>query len=704
MTIGDVNDITPRIQYTASAAQTSFDVPFPIFADADVVMLVDGVNTASFTLGTFGDTGGTLTYTGAALAGGEIVTIYRDTELSRSSDVQANGAFSSDAYNDELDKLYVIVQELRDLLAKRGLRIPLSETVTNLQLELSPFSNWLGKLLRFNSSTGVPEPVEIADLSGQALTRSLIGETFYPQTSTELTAPTNYEYEPGDVRRFGVVGDGVTDDTAALQAALNSGITDIVVPPGTYLTTSTLTLAANTKVRGVGRPAFTSTTTATNGFAIFQSASNCCFENLEFSGTSIDEAGYCAINTTGASNVIIDRCDTTGGLGEAFVLQSGSNVKVTNCHLFQTNRWSIFVVNMTDVLIENCVCDGSVNYDGVKLNTFLYGDAVTNYQNQRITIRGNICRNNNRDGIDCVGGMDTVLIHGNICDDNTLNGIEAKLNSGGSLSVQRVMVKDNACTSNGAHGVRFDDVLRSEVIDNMITDNGDFGITIDNNSEQIKVQGNQCYRNISSGIRIKGDVTVGITQDVDVSNNKCVDNGNGVESGIDIGSYVDNITIRNNDCYQLITDRQDWGINVIGTVSITNVHIIDNYIPGDKARTGAFSRGSWSGNNIHMQGNITDSSGFEAFPANDATPAVRGGRTYLTVNSSPTTITSLDQGVYEMGPFTILVDDANTTFQHGTGVGNIRLAGAVNWAAPESSSLTLICRNGQFIEIGRMAA
>lgn len=38
-----------------------------------------------------------------------------------------------------------------------------------------------------------------------------------------------------NVKDFGAVGDGVTDDAAAIQAALDSGYTTIVFPPGTYL-------------------------------------------------------------------------------------------------------------------------------------------------------------------------------------------------------------------------------------------------------------------------------------------------------------------------------------------------------------------------------------------------------------------------------------------------------------------------------------
>ena len=50
-----------------------------------------------------------------------------------------------------------------------------------------------------------------------------------------------------NVRDFGAVGDGAVKDTAALQAALDTGAT-VVVPPKTYLS-GTLLLHDNTELR-----------------------------------------------------------------------------------------------------------------------------------------------------------------------------------------------------------------------------------------------------------------------------------------------------------------------------------------------------------------------------------------------------------------------------------------------------------------------
>lgn len=53
--------------------------------------------------------------------------------------------------------------------------------------------------------------------------------------------------ETVSVRDFGAVGDGIVDDTAAIQAAINAATADnisVLVPPGTYLLTNTLAVNA----------------------------------------------------------------------------------------------------------------------------------------------------------------------------------------------------------------------------------------------------------------------------------------------------------------------------------------------------------------------------------------------------------------------------------------------------------------------------
>jgi hypothetical protein len=59
--------------------------------------------------------------------------------------------------------------------------------------------------------------------------------------------------DSANVKAFGVKGDGTTDDTAALQAALNAGAGGAVYfPNGTYIISGTLLISAGTTVFGNG--------------------------------------------------------------------------------------------------------------------------------------------------------------------------------------------------------------------------------------------------------------------------------------------------------------------------------------------------------------------------------------------------------------------------------------------------------------------
>jgi hypothetical protein len=58
---------------------------------------------------------------------------------------------------------------------------------------------------------------------------------------------------PPSVKDFGAVGDGVADDTANIQKALDTGATEVLMPPGQYLVTSTLFLRQGQTLRGPRR-------------------------------------------------------------------------------------------------------------------------------------------------------------------------------------------------------------------------------------------------------------------------------------------------------------------------------------------------------------------------------------------------------------------------------------------------------------------
>lgn len=247
MSIDNVTDVTPRNQYTASAAQTVFPYAFPIFQDADLVVNVDGVDktlTTHYTVSGEGDDlGGNVTFLSGQTAGA-VVTIYRDTVIERTSDLQQNGPIASETLNDELDRLFIIVQELKAKIS-RAIRFPF--TSSQGDAELNPISSWYSKFL-YIGSTGLLEPA--ATVSGVvALTQDLIGSLLNPQTSVETSrgiTAINRWYAPGNVLRYGTnTTPGTTNMSAAWQAAATLIDTyDMVAPAGIYQLTQQVVITA----------------------------------------------------------------------------------------------------------------------------------------------------------------------------------------------------------------------------------------------------------------------------------------------------------------------------------------------------------------------------------------------------------------------------------------------------------------------------
>ena len=494
-----------------------------------------------------------------------------------------------------------------------------------------------------------------------------------------------------------------SSDYSTIQEAVTAAAGNRLVIDAGFTATSTTTVPDNTDIISIAGQTITSSVTLTNGFEIFRSGNNCDFSRMTFSGNAIDEAGYCAIETTGADNILIEKCTVTGH-GEAFLVQDSDNVRVIGNTITGTQRWSVMFAKTNNCRAEANRISGSIQSDGIKVNGNIYNDA-TDYDNNHLMIKDNIINGCARDGIDSASGCDTIHIEGNDCYGNTLNGIECKAQNT-SVTAQRIFIKDNSCLANGAHGIRIDDISKSEIVSNHVDSNSQEGILAQNAIIKVKISENQVYNNTDNGIRLQGDVTIGTSSSVDITDNKCIDNGTGGEHGVSIGNYVDDILVKDNECYQTSSGKTASGVAIVATTTASNIRIIDNYCPQDKlanTSNAPISMGALAGDGVFTSGNVTHSSTVFTFDQDDTTPEVSGGNhIYQTNNTVATTITQLDQGSFEMGPFTIMANDANTTFQHGTGAQQMRLAGGVNFVpGSQYSSITFIARNNRFIEISR---
>lgn len=164
-----------------------------------------------------------------------------------------------------------------------------------------------------------------------------------------------------NVKAFGAVGDGVTNDTSAIQAAISyvqstDGGT-VLFPAGTYIVNSTLNVI---KTLGI----------VLQGVSGFGSGSSIIMFTLSDSSTGIDARGssgfemhyiQVAYNSSTYSGTLVD----LSFLNTSFTLYSS----ITNSQFYQTNSATntksaytlLYLDGVTGCMIENCTFKGAQN-------------------------------------------------------------------------------------------------------------------------------------------------------------------------------------------------------------------------------------------------------------------------------------------------------------------------------------------------------
>lgn len=109
-----------------------------------------------------------------------------------------------------------------------------------------------------------------------------------------------------NVLDFGAIGDGVTDDTTAIQNALNSGVGNVYFPTGTYKISSGLTVACSIFGDGQGESIITST--ATIAYMLTVSGRR-TISDLTISGNG--NQAVC-LELKAANGTLVQSCEITG--------------------------------------------------------------------------------------------------------------------------------------------------------------------------------------------------------------------------------------------------------------------------------------------------------------------------------------------------------------------------------------------------------
>lgn len=541
-----INVNTSRNEYTATSGQTVFNFTFKIYTATDLNVYVTPAGqecndvtdlTEAYTVTGVGlEDGGSITLNTGAGAN-DLVTIASAIPTSRTTDYQSNGDFTPETVNNDIDRAISLIKQVeskadRSLLSSECLQGP--KPLTLPKPESGDFMRWktdlsgLENVSGENIASGIIVDTDyvkvfntgyfkvlntVADMIAD--TSLVVGQTVITlgynsvgdrggnaylivAASTGVDDGGSYidldTYQakglfngPLNVKQFGAVGDGVTDDTAAITSSIALGGV-VNFPSGTYLITSySITPPSNTYLLGEGQGTsvikFNSTTTTSK--VDFDTSNG----DITFEALTIEHDGVvsetCQIIGFYGSRVTVKNCEITSQdsatvdtATNAFHFNSSvvEDIKVLNCFIHQINR-VILRPNATTGITTNVTFDGNTiqelgeggvqfNYPngaiaGVKITNNYFKNFYTGGEQifcggaslKDAVISNNVFRGTGKECVHLEEGGENVVISGNVFNIDGHGLTLGDNNVGGSYKTPtNISITGNTFLKDGAKG------------------------------------------------------------------------------------------------------------------------------------------------------------------------------------------------------------------------------------------------------------
>ncbi|MEO8885725.1 MAG: right-handed parallel beta-helix repeat-containing protein [Mucilaginibacter sp.] len=271
-------------------------------------------------------------------------------------------------------------------------------------------------------------------------------------TQIDTVAPANAV----NAKSLGVMGNGVNDDTDALQKLINSQ-TDILLPAGTYVINKTLNMRANVKIYGRAGATITtgtqiSGTLLTNGrYFYFDNADNCLLYNITFKKSSQ------SFSLSNWANACI------------YVSSSkGTNILYNTFNFnFGYTKTGLEAAWFTGAGTANSIIKGNNLYTvGIEYAEAGAGSAL---------VEGNYIKNAHSVALDAHGNTDTYCMN-NTINNNTIEnpgyiGIEDWGNTSGTVIKNNTVSHTGQDPTQGTDGMGISAVGQNpQILNNVITD------------------------------------------------------------------------------------------------------------------------------------------------------------------------------------------------------------------------------------------
>ena len=489
-----------------------------------------------------------------------------------------------------------------------------------------------------------------------------------------------------NVKDFGAVGDGVADDTAAVQAALNVG--GRVEFDGTSLVSSTLVVKSGTYLVGVNGGGVKLASLA--NVHLIQNANydsgldeDIVFDSLTLDGNVANQTNDGAykhgIRLKNVSGLVIKGCTIRNVCTDCVNLISCENAQIINCVMHGAYNHAVTFQECHGLLGQGNViyqCGSKTDATGYAssghafigvnvacnnvriVGNYVYDMGDSCLRNERAgqgwVIANNIVVNSGKDSIKVMGvvGSSTKpkanVISGNIVINAGNAGIVA--NGDGTIVTNNSIYGTGKNTAGAGVGKWFSSAP---------------GIAVLDNSVDVVVTGNYVREAYAIGIFFEGgsrgvissnQVTACGTNGIELVNhdgaaiegNSVFNNGTlltATHAGIRVQGTASNYSqhsIKNNRCYNTGATGQLWGIRLEGGANVSDSTVQFNQLWGNTNAAQLFS--DWGGAGIVINQNSgykTENRGVATIPAGSTSVTVLHGLS-TTPDRSKFSITPLD--------------------------------------------------------------
>lgn len=410
-----------------------------------------------------------------------------------------------------------------------------------------------------------------------------------------------------NVRAYGALGDGLADDTGAVQAAIEAAsITGGVMyfPPGAYVINAMLLIPSNVHLKGAGE-----LTTVLKFGVIDHGITNIDpvggNESIYLSHFSIDgsDVTYFGVFLDGVQGACINQVRVISTGSHGISLRNGVRAKIVNCTVTNNGGSGVEFVSQTDSIIQGC----NIN-SNIERGIMLQGGSMRN----RI--------DSNDISLNTLSGV--MLPLASTATQNTISNNVLWKNSGSGIVIQSMFntITGNTVRENGTTGADQGVMCNASyniIANNIITEGKGVGIDVGGGSN-ISIVGNVVSFNANFGIEINGFDPVNSSFNCTVSNNTVTSNKqDGIRVQITTGST------RNSNNHIISSNRVDGntGYGITLSSGAGQNYVADNYFTANTA--GSVSN-SGSGNVFrNNRGYLTESNG---------TSTIASGSTSVVVN------------------------------------------------------------------------